>query len=149
MNYAPEERLEVIRQAYRGLFELTAPMMFDKYVDFIDVYAGIREDEREAIFREITEQEDTVMLAQYIKDKGFQEGELKGFQDGELKGWKDGELEGELKGGRLFLERLLTRRFGSLPDWGRDQLVGANLDQLDRWAERALEVDSIQAVLAE
>jgi hypothetical protein len=27
-------------------------------VDFIDVYAGIREDEREAIFREITEQED-------------------------------------------------------------------------------------------
>jgi hypothetical protein len=77
-------------------------MMFDKYVDFIDVYAGIREDEREAIFREITEQEDTIMLAQYIRDKGFQEGELKG--------WKDGEL----KGGRVFLERLLTRRFGSL-----------------------------------
>ena len=63
--------------------------------------------------------------------------------------WKDGELEGELKGGRIFLERLLTRRFGSLPDWGRDQLVGANLDQLDRWAERALEADSIQAVLSE
>jgi hypothetical protein len=59
MNYAPEERLEVIRQAYRGLFELTAPVMFDKYVDFIDVYAGIREDEREAISRGITEQEDT------------------------------------------------------------------------------------------
>jgi hypothetical protein len=72
MNYAPEQRSEVIRQAYRGLFELTAPMMFDKYVDFIDVYAGIREDEREAIFREMTEQEDTAMLAQYIKNKGFQ-----------------------------------------------------------------------------
>jgi hypothetical protein len=141
MNYAPEERLEVIRQAYRGLFELTAPMMFDKYVDFIDVYAGIREDEREAIFREITEQEDTVMLAQYIRDKGFQEGELKG--------WKDGELEGELKGGRVLLERLLTRRFGPLPDWGRNQLVGATLDQLNRWADRTLEADSIQAVLAE
>jgi hypothetical protein len=141
MNYAPEERLEVIRQAYRGLFELTAPMMFDKYVDFIDVYAGIREEEREAIFREITEQEDTVMLAQYIKDKGFQEGELKG--------WKDGELKGELKGGRVLLERLLTRRFGPLPDWGRNQLVGATLDQLNRWADRTLEADSIQAVLAE
>jgi hypothetical protein len=137
MNYAPEERLEVIRQAYRGLFELTAPMMFDKYVDFIDVYAGIREDEREAIFREITEQEDTVMLAQYIRDKGFQEGELKG--------WKDGEL----KGGRVLLERLLTRRFGPLPDWGRNQLVGATLDQLNLWADRTLEADSIQAVLAE
>jgi hypothetical protein len=99
--------------------------MFDKYVDFIDVYAGIREDEREAIFREITEQEDTIMLAQYIKDKGFQEGE------------------------RVLLERLLTRRFGPLPDWGRDQLVGATLDQLNRWADRILEADSIHAVLAE
>ena len=65
------------------------------------------------------------MLAQYIKDKGIQEG------------------------GRIFLERLLTRRFGSLPDWVRDQLVGATLDQLDRWADRTLEADSIQAVLAE
>jgi hypothetical protein len=34
------------------------------------------------------------MLAQYIKDKGI------------------------LEGGRVFLERLLTRRFGPLPDWG-------------------------------
>ena len=77
------------------------------------------------------------MLAQYIRDKGFQEGELKG--------WKDGEL----KGGRVLLERLLTRRFGPLPDWGRDQLVGATLDQLNRWADRTLEADSIQVVLAE
>ncbi len=73
------------------------------------------------------------MLAQYIKDKGFQEGKLEG--------WKDGE--------RALLERLLTRRFGPLPDWGRDQLVGATLDQLNRWADRTLEADSIRAVLAE
>ena len=32
-----------------GLFELVAPMFFDKYVDFIDVYAEIRKDEQEAI----------------------------------------------------------------------------------------------------
>ena len=81
--------MEVIRQTYRGLFELTAPMMFDKYVDFIDVYAGIREDEREAIFREITEQEDTVMLAQYIRDKGFQEGKLEGWKDGRMANWME------------------------------------------------------------
>jgi hypothetical protein len=127
--YEPEERTEVIRQAYRGLFELVAPMLFDKYVDFIDVYAEIREDEREAILHEMTEQEDTAMLAQYIRDKGFQEG------------WKEGRLD--------LLERLLTHRFGPLPNWGLDQLAGATLDQLNRWAERALEADSIQAVLAE
>ena len=32
---------------------------------------------------------------------------------------------------------------------GRDQLTGASMDQLDRWAERALDADFIQAVLAE
>jgi hypothetical protein len=44
MNYTPEERSEVIRQAYRGLFELVAPILFDKYVDFIDIYAEIRKE---------------------------------------------------------------------------------------------------------
>ena len=125
MNYRPEERSEVIRQAYMGLFQLTAPMMFDKYVDFIDVYAEIREDEREALLLEMTNKEDTVMLAQYIRDKG--------------------KLEGE----RVLLERLLTRRFGILPDWGRNPLASATFDQLDRWADRVLDADSIQAVLAE
>jgi len=77
------------------------------------------------------------MLAQYIRDKGFQEG----WKEGELKGWKEGKLDS--------LEQLLPHRFGPLPSWGLDQLTGATLDQLNRWAERALEADSIQAVLAE
>ena len=37
MDYKPEERAEVIQQAYLGLFRLAAPMLFDKYVDFIDL----------------------------------------------------------------------------------------------------------------
>ena len=133
MDYEPAERTEVIRQAYLGLFQLVVPMLFDKYVDFIDVYAGVRKDERELIFREMTEQEDTAMLAQYIKDKGFQEGEIKG----------------EIKGRRIILERLLVRRFGPLPEWGCGQLECATSEQLDRWIDRVLEADSVQAVLAE
>ena len=93
------------------------------------MYAGIQENEREAFYRDITEQEDTVMLAQYIKEKGFQ--------------------EGRQEGKRIFLERLLIRRFGLLPDWGKAQLAGATSEQLDRWSERVLEVDSIQGALAE
>ena len=129
MNYSPEERSEVIRQAYLGLFELAAPMMFDKYVDFIEVYAEIREDERESLLLEMTKQEDTVMLAQYIREKGFH--------------------DGEMKGRRILLERQLTRRFGTLPDWGRERLTQATVEQLDRWGDRVLDADSIQAVLAE
>jgi hypothetical protein len=137
MNYRPEERYEVIRQAYMGLFELAAPTMFDKYIDFIDVYAEIREDERESLLLEMTKQEDTVMLAQYIREKGFQDGEIKG------------EIKGEVKGRRILLEHLLTRRFGTLPDWGQERLAHATVEQLDRWGDRVLDAESIQAVLAE
>ena len=49
-------------------------VLFDKYVDFIDLYARIDPTERENLYREFSEKEDTAMLAQYIKDKGRQEG---------------------------------------------------------------------------
>jgi len=74
MNYTPEERPEVIRQAYLGLYQLVTPMLFDKYVDFIDVYAEIDEKEREELYRTIVEKEDTAMLAQYITGQGCKEG---------------------------------------------------------------------------
>lgn len=77
------------------------------------------------------------MLAQYIREKGFQDGEIKG------------ETKGEVKGRRILLERQLTRRFGNLPDWGRERLAQATAEQLDRWGDRVLDADSIQAVLAE
>ena len=133
MNYGPEERGEVIRRAYKGLFELVTPMLFDKYVDFIDVYAEVKEEEKEAMYKGITEQEDTAMLAQYIRDRGFQEG----------------KLEGKLEGKSSLLERLLTRRFGALPAWAREQLAAATDQQLDLWAERVLDADTIQDVLAQ
>jgi len=75
MNYAPEERWEVIRQAYIGLFQLVSAALFSKYVDFIDVYAEITDEEQEILYEEIKEDKETAMLAQYIRNKGFQEGQ--------------------------------------------------------------------------
>ncbi|GLI36448.1 hypothetical protein [Desulforhabdus amnigena] len=59
-------------------------MLFDKYVDFIDVYAEILDEERKAIYRLMTEREETAILAQYIKDKGFQEGRREGRRIAEI-----------------------------------------------------------------
>lgn len=83
MNYPPSERYEVIRQAYKGLFQLATPMLFDKYIDFIDVYAEIKQNEREQIYSELKEQKETAMLAQYIKEKGIREGIREGVWRGE------------------------------------------------------------------
>ena len=74
MNYVPEERLEVIRQAYRGLFELVPALLFEKYRDFIDIYANVEAEERKAVSQELQNHKETIMIAQYIKEQGMQEG---------------------------------------------------------------------------
>ncbi len=81
MHYAPEERWEVIRQAYRGLFDLATLPLFEKYRDFIDIYAEIREEERDSIYQELQNHQETVMIAQILKEEGIREG----IQEGNLK----------------------------------------------------------------
>lgn len=62
------------RQAYTGLFQLVSSGLFDKYVDFIDTYAGIGELEQQELYNEIVQHKETAMLAQYIRSKGIEQG---------------------------------------------------------------------------
>ncbi|MCP4376395.1 MAG: hypothetical protein GY794_09505, partial [bacterium] len=122
MLYPPEERWEVIRQAYIGLFQFVSLALFEKYMDFIDIYAEVREDEREQLQQELQEQKEFVMIRQMIKEEGFREGEQKGLREGEQKGLREGEQkglregeqkglrEGEQKGLREGTRSLLTRQ---------------------------------------
>ena len=86
MNYKKDERIEVIKQAYSGLFQLASRGLFDKYVDFIDVYAEVSKEERENLYYEIIQHKETVMLAQYIRDRGMKEGIQQGMQQGMQQG---------------------------------------------------------------
>ncbi len=99
MDCPPEDRIEVIRHAYMGLFRMAVALLFDKYVDFIDAYAGVCPEERETIYCEITEHKETAMLAQYIKDKGREEG------------WREGRKEIQ----RENIVEILQIRFGTIP----------------------------------
>jgi len=95
MDYPPEERITVIQKAWKGLYELTNPLLFEKYLDFIDIYAEIKEDEKEMLFHELSQKEETVMLAQYIKQKGYDEGIQQGIQEGIQKGIQEGIRQGK------------------------------------------------------
>lgn len=44
------------------------------------------------------------------------------------------------------LRRLLTRKFGALPNWAVDKLEQADTEQILQWADRVLEETSLQAV---
>ena len=137
MDFKEEDRLEVIRQAYQGLYELVAPMVFDKYLDFIDIYAGIAEDEKETIYCDLKEHKETAMLAQYIKSKGFEEGMYQGMQ------------QGMQQGRHGLLERILVSRFGPLPGWAKQKLDSASQEQLERWADCVLKAESLRDILSE
>lgn len=54
--------------------------------------------------------------------------------------------EGEARGEIRLLQKLLTRRFGALPEWVGAKLASAESAQLETWGERVLEAQSLEAV---
>ena len=130
MAYAPEQRLEVYACAQDGLAGLESN--WDqrlKYADFIDGYARLSEAEWEQYRREYladSDQREVIMgMLSYSRKEGLQQGES------------------------LLLRRLLTRRFGPLPEWAERRLTDAEPAQLERWGERVLEAATLEAVLAD
>lgn len=107
MSYKKEDRIEVIRQAYSGLFQLVSSGLFDKYVDYIDTYAEIGKQEQQKLYDEIVQHKETEMLSQYIKEKGIQQGIQQGI--------KQGIQQGISKKAKEDIIEILELRFGKIP----------------------------------
>jgi len=143
MAHADSERLEVYAAAQLGLVTLESdPNRQRKYVDFIDYYAHLSDEE----------------LARYTATYLTERGELMGFaQRLHQEGWNEGQREGQREGHRvgqqlgeaLILRRQLTRRFGPLPDWAEQRLQDATPVELESWAERVLDAPTLEAVWPE
>jgi len=58
------------------------------------------------------------------------------------KGLQEGRQEGE----RVLLRRLLTQRFGPLPDGVEQWLHTATVPDLERWADRVLDAQHLAEV---
>jgi hypothetical protein len=67
------------------------------------------------------------------------------FKWGEAKGISLGEARGEAK----LLTKFLERRFGPLQESVRDRIYAADVDTIDRWADRLDLAGSIEAVFAD
>jgi predicted transposase YdaD len=67
--------------------------------------------------------------------------------EGRQGAWREGRQEGRQEGEASVLRRLLTLRFGPLPDWAEQQLSQANTEQLETWAIRVLDANSLESVL--
>ena len=128
MRYAKEERLQIYAAAQLGLvqFEKNVDKQ-TKYVDFIDYYANL------------SEQEIDEYQTHYLNDKG----EIMGLaqilrQEGKQEGKKEGEA--------FALQKLLTKRFGMLPAEIIGKIVTAGLEDIENWFDRAIDAQQLSDV---
>ena len=62
------------------------------------------------------------------------------------KGIRQGLQQGLQQGEAALLKRLLTRRFGPLPEWVEPRLTQAGQADLERWADRVLDAPTLADV---
>ena len=74
-----------------------------------------------------------------LLDASIREWAAEARREGRNEGRNEGRHEGEV----LLLTRMLRKRFGNLPDWADERLRRATPEQLERWGERMLDVDSL------
>jgi len=126
MDYTRAERGEVFRHALIGLFQLTTALMFEKYTEFIDLYTGLPEEERETIYQELSEEQETAMITEYFKEKGIQEG----IQQGE----------------KRLLCRQIAKKYGLSSDEITSYLEHLKGETLLELSDRILEWDSFDQI---
>jgi hypothetical protein len=129
MAYRADERVDVYAAALRGLMQLEPdPERQLKYLDFVEIYSHLNDDERNQYERDYPEEARTM---QSYSARIREESQQIGVQIGEAS----------------VLLLLLEQKFGQIPDTLRERVQQADPDTLLRWSGRVLTEDSIDAVV--
>ena len=136
MQSAQNRKVEVYAEAIRGLLELERDGDKQaKYLEFIDIYAGLTDNEYRRYQRQYREDSSTMAgVISRAREEGMQRGMEQGMQQG--------RVEGE----RAVLERLLRLRFGLLSPEFAEKLGQASVADLESWAENVLDAPTLEDV---
>ena len=140
MRSPKRRRVEVYADAVSGLLELEPdPGRRAKYLEFIDMYAALTDNEYRR-YRRLYAEESNAMagVIQRARDEGME----RGMRQGRVEGMEQGRVEGE----RAVLERLLRRRFGMLPPTTVSRLGRASAADLETWTENVLDAGTLDDV---
>jgi len=130
MAYPADRRLDVYAKAQEGLIEMeTDPEKRIKYCEFIDLYAGLSDEEnaryQKAYMTSSPHKEALMGLSQSFREEGRREGQ----REGRREGWREGQREGLIEG----IELALSLKFG---------------DESRNLAERIAQIKDIQKLKA-
>ena len=140
MRSTPGRRVEVYAQAVRGLLELEPdPARRAKYLDFIDIYAGLTDNERRRYQEQYAEESRTMAgIVQRAREEGLEQGLERGLERGIEQGIERGK--------QTLLLRQLGRRFGELPPEAEERVGRASAPDLESWADRVLDAATLDEV---
>ncbi|MBK1617437.1 hypothetical protein CKO42_02985 [Lamprobacter modestohalophilus] len=131
MRHPRSERVAVYAEAVRGLLELEPdPERQLKYLDFVDIYAHLSEEER--------------MI--YQQEHAPEAAAISGFAERFL---RQGEAIGEARGEARLLRQLLTKRFGEPSESIHQRLETADAETLALWFNRALEAQALEDIFCD
>ena len=153
MAYGPEDKVDVYAHAVRGLTYLEPdPERRLKYLDFIDIYAALDENERIVYRQRYPEEveEMTRFAERFIQqglEQGLEQGREQGLEQGIKQGLEAGRQEGIGLGEARVLLRQLTLKFGPLPQAVRARVESADADTLLLWSDRILSAKTLDEVL--
>ena len=136
MRVPAERRVDAYADAVRGLMAVEKdPDRRAKYLEFIDTYANLDEDEYQRYERDHTE-ESKAMAGRFQRAR----------EEGRQEGRQEGREEVRQEATRTFLERLLRRRFGALSPRVAERLRGASVGDLETWADQFVDANTLDDV---
>lgn len=144
MQSPHHRKVEIYAAATKGLFTLEQNSeKRAKYIEFIDFYAGLTENEYRRYRQQYPEDSSTMAgIISRAREEGMQQGIEQGMQQGIQQGMRRGRVEGE----RALLERQLRRRFGRLAPEVAARLGQASADDLESWADKVLDAPTLDDV---
>jgi len=81
--------------------------------------------------------------------RGRAEGLIEGRNEGRVEGRNEGRNEGLIEGQAKLLLRLLSRRFGTIPDTLTERIRTATAEQLETWSLNILDAETLDEVFGE
>ena len=81
-----------------------------------------------------------------IRDAADRYGMEAKYDKGKIEGRIEGKIEGRLEGEALALQRLLTKRFGTLPVDIAQMIAVAGSEQIETWLDSVFDADDLTAI---
>ena len=143
------EKLQIVRRLYERGYSRQDVLNLFRFIDWVLVLPADLEAHFQVELANFEAERNMPYVTSIERmgiEKGLQQGRQEGRQQGRQEGRQQGRQEGILQGEAALLRRQLVRRFGALPSWAEQRLEQANLEELERWAERVLDASTLAEV---